>query len=92
MDILSHALWTNLAFKDLSSTQRGIAVLFGILPDILSFSYLGVKHFIKKTMHYTDPPLHVIPRPVFKMYNITHSLVIWLGVFLILKIIFHQHQ
>ena len=86
MDILSHALWTNLIFKELPVAQRSLTIFLGVAPDLISFSFLALKHFIRKTMHYTDPPLHVIPRPGFKLYNITHSLVIWLGVFLILKI------
>jgi hypothetical protein len=88
MDIISHALWTNLIFKEVPSAQRSIIILFGVMPDFISFSYLTLRHFIKKTMHFTDPPLTEIPRPVFKLYNITHSLVIWLGVFLILKVFF----
>ena len=87
MDIISHALWTNLIFKELPIAQRSVAVVFGVMPDFVSFSFLAVKHFVKKTMHYTDPPLHVIPRKVFVMYNITHSLVMWVGVFLLLKLI-----
>jgi len=87
MDIISHVLWTNLVFKEIDPPQRAVAVLFGVLPDLISFSFLTVKHFIRKTMHYTDPPLHVFPKYVFKIYNFTHSLIIWLGVFFILKIL-----
>jgi len=87
MDIISHALWTNLVFKELPTEQRSLAVLFGVLPDFVSFFRVFGKHFIQKTMHYTNPPINVFPRFVFKLYNITHSLVIWLGVFMLLKIL-----
>jgi len=87
MDIISHALWTNLIFKELPLEQRGLAVLFGVLPDFISFSSLTVRHFIKKTLHFEAPPLATIPGYVFKLYNVTHSLVIWLAIFLILKIL-----
>jgi len=87
MDILSHALWTNLIFKELPSTQRGLAVLFGVLPDIISFSFITFKHFIRKTMHYSNPPLSSMSKTVFKLYDLTHSLIIWLGVFLVLRIV-----
>ncbi len=87
MDIISHALWTNLIFKGLPIEQKGLVVLFGVLPDIISFSFLNFKHFVRKTLHFNAPPLAVIPKYVFKLYDITHSLVIWLAIFLILKIL-----
>ena len=83
MDILSHALWTNLVFKELLAGQRSIAVVFGIMPDIISFSNIMIKNFLIKTMYYRDPPLSAFPRFVFKLYDLTHSLVIWLGIFFI---------
>ena len=86
MDIISHALWTNLIFKEIEPVQRSVIVAFGVFPDIVSFSFVTLKYFFRKTMHYTDPPLNVFPKYVFKVYNATHSLVIWLAVFLILKI------
>jgi membrane-bound metal-dependent hydrolase YbcI (DUF457 family) len=87
MDIISHALWANLVFKELPIEQKNLAVIFGIVPDIISFSFITGKHFIQKTMHFTDPPLSVIPKRVFKLYNFTHSLVIWLAIFFILYLI-----
>lgn len=86
MDIISHALWTNLIFKEMPIEQRSIAVGLGVMPDVISFSFVASKHFFRKTMHYTDPPKSVMPKHVFKLYNITHSLVIWLGIFMTLKI------
>lgn len=86
MDILSHALWTNLFFKELPIEQRSLAISFGVLPDMISFSFLTAKKFFQKTLHFETPTLLEFPRHVFKLYDITHSLVIWLGVFLFLKI------
>ena len=86
MDIISHALWTNLIFKELPLEQRGLTVLFGLLPDLISFSSLTVRHFIKKTLHFEAPALSEIPPYIFKFYDVTHSLVIWLAIFLVLKI------
>ena len=87
MDIISHVLWTNLVFKEVPVAQRSLVVVFGILPDLISFSFIALKHFVRRTMHYTNPPLSALPKYVFKLYNITHSLVIWLAVFLFLKIL-----
>lgn len=86
MDILSHALWTNLVFKELPIEQRSFAITFGVLPDLVSFLRVLGRGFIQKTMHYKNPPLHVFPKFVFKLYNVTHSLVVWVGIFLFLKL------
>lgn len=86
MDILSHALWTNLVFKELPVEQRSLAVVFGVIPDIVSFLKIFGKDFIRKTMSYTDPPIENFPKIVFVLYKFTHSLVIWFAVFLILKV------
>ncbi|MDD5071130.1 MAG: metal-dependent hydrolase [Patescibacteria group bacterium] len=87
MDILSHALWTNLIFKELPMEQRGVAVLFGLFPDLISFSYMTVRNFFRRTLHFEAPMPSGIPKYVFRLYDITHSLVIWLAIFLILKIL-----
>lgn len=87
MDILSHALWTNLVFKEIPPQQRAWIISFGILPDMISFSFITVKLFIQKTMHFEAPPLESMPPHVFKLYKFTHSLVIWLGIFLLLKLL-----
>lgn len=86
MDILSHALWANLIFKESPTAQRGVVVVFTVMPDFISFSFATLKNFIIKTMHFRDPPYSVLPRRVFILYDITHSLVIWTGVFFILKL------
>lgn len=86
MDILSHALWTNLIFKELPPQQRLWAISFGVMPDVVSFSLVTAKHFVQKTMHFTDPPISIFPHRVFRLYNITHSLVVWLGVFILLRL------
>ena len=86
MDIISHALWTNLIFKELPLEQRSLAISFGVLPDIISFSLTNIKYALQKVFHYTDPPLIKLPKITFRLYNYTHSLVVWLGVFFVLKV------
>lgn len=86
MDIISHALWTNLLFKEVPLAQRSVAIGFGVIPDLISFSLITTKNFIRKTMHFKNPPLSVMPEHVFKLYNLTHSLVIWLAIFMLLKL------
>lgn len=81
MDIVSHALWANLIFKELPVGQRGLLSFFSVLPDLISFLGITVKTFFKKTFDYEAPPLSSFPPYVFKLYNMTHSLVVWAGVF-----------
>ena len=86
MDIISHALWANLIFKESPIAQRSAVIIFSVMPDFVSFSLITVKKFFSRTMSFKRPTLAVIPTQVFKLYNTTHSLIIWLSVFLILKI------
>ncbi|MFH1522998.1 MAG: hypothetical protein ABIE43_04255 [Patescibacteria group bacterium] len=86
MDIISHGLWTNLVFKELPAEQKSLVIVFGILPDVLSFSSVTLRHFFKRTMHFARPSLAVFPPYVFKIYNVTHSLVIWLGAYMFFKL------
>ncbi len=87
MDILSHALWTNLVFKELPIEQRSLAISFGVLPDLFSFVRILGRGFLKKVMSYKDSPLSTFPKFVFKIYNVTHSLVVFVGIFLILRLL-----
>ena len=86
MDIISHALWTNLVFKELPLEQRNLAILFGLLPDLISFSFMTLKNFFRRTLHFDAPAPVGVPEYVFKLYDVTHSLIIWLAIFLILKL------
>ena len=76
MDTLSHTLWG----KGLFCYQKygKWALLFGALPDLLSFGlYFLVRFFTQGTnMEFGKPALETIPHWVFSMYDISHSLVI----------------
>ena len=102
MEILSHALWTNLIFKELPAEQKYTTVLFSILPDMISFSTVVSQHYIKRFKEHKDVqfttkklynkvknhkgvPQEEIPPYVFLLYDITHSIFIWGGIFVILK-------
>ena len=83
MDIVAHALWTNVAF--IKNRKRWLAVLFGILPDILSFGpvfayviLMGIKNWtegfkVKWLLDYTT-----------FTYGITHSLLVFAVAYLII--------
>lgn len=84
MDMISHALLTNLVFKDAPTEQRLLATFFGIMPDLISFGGLFNMNFVRKLFFYKHPPMSVYPRYVMTLYKAFHSLVIWLIVFLLL--------
>jgi len=86
MDILSHILITNLAFKELPIEQRGLAIFLGVLPDLISFCPVLNFDFLKKLLFFKKIPHSYFPKKVFLIYKITHSLVIWLIIELLLYI------
>ncbi len=86
MDIISHALLTNLVFKDAPTTQRLVATAFGILPDLISFGPMFNTLFLRKVLFFKKPPQSLFPKYVMQMYNVLHSLIVWLAVFLILML------
>lgn len=85
MDIISHALWANLVFKDLP--QRPLAIAFSVMPDFISFARVAVKIFFQRTIIYQESPKKEFPPIVYKLYNFTHSLMIWSAIFFLLKLL-----
>lgn len=57
MEMLSHILWTNLVFKELPIEQRGVAIAFGVLPDLITFSALVVRDYVKKFASWRGVPI-----------------------------------
>lgn len=95
MDVLAHALWTNAAFYKKykqQKTQRFLAVIFGLLPDFVSFAPVFI-YFIFSGISFSQDlyeNLSAAPWPVrysFESYNYTHSLVIFAGVFLMVMLL-----
>ncbi len=81
MDIISHALLTNLVFKELPLEQRLIATAFGILPDLVSFAAIFNLNFLKRILFFKKPPQSFFPAYVMRLYHICHSLIVWFVVF-----------
>ena len=76
MDTLSHTLWGKGLF---GYRQYGTwALLFGALPDLLSFGlYFIVRFFtLGLNIKFGKPELETIPEWVFTMYDISHSWVV----------------
>ena len=76
MDTISHALWGKGLFG--YRKYRGFSFLFGLIPDLLSFGLYFLVRFVTQgtNMEFGKPALETIPRWVFSMYDISHSLVI----------------
>lgn len=82
MDILAHFLWTFAIYWQ--HPKRWLAGIIGFLPDILVFGPHLILSVIAGDLVFGKPELHVIPQWVFIGYDITHSLVIFAAVAIIL--------
>ena len=91
MDFISHGLWGGIAFGRKNRRDFWISFLIGIGPDILSFgvffliSLLGLIDEPRFPVGYHDPT--TFPSFIYTLYNITHSLVVFGLVFLLLWVI-----
>ena len=76
MDTFSHTLWGKGLFGYRKYGKW--ALLFGALPDLLSFGLYFIFRFITQgvNMEFGKPALESIPNWVFIMYDISHSWVI----------------
>jgi len=88
MDIVSHGLWGAIAFGRKNRSSFWLAFLFGIAPDLLSFGILWSAATLglaeKPDFSEGTPPESSIPLYVHHLYNVTHSFIVFLFVFLLL--------
>lgn len=88
MDVFSHGLWGGIIFGRKNKRTFLITFLIGIAPDVLSFgpfflmSLLGLTGRPHSSVGPPDPAL--IPSYINHLYNLTHSLVVFGLVYLIL--------
>lgn len=85
MDYFAHGLWSYILF---SKTKKPLwAVFFGLLPDNLSWAiYFFYNLFTRNS--FGKPMLDDIPDWVWTLYGISHSLVVFAAVLLIVYLIF----
>ncbi|MBS3167176.1 hypothetical protein J4403_03130 [Candidatus Woesearchaeota archaeon] len=76
MDVLAHFLWINALFY--KRKKAWLAGLFGILPDVVAFGPMLILYFFIDGVKFGKPDY--IPGFVQALYNLSHSLVIFLGV------------
>lgn len=84
MDIFAHGLWSFAVFH--RKKYKWLAALFGILPDILSFGVLFIIYLLTGSIPRGPPQLNTIPKLIFSAYNITHSFIVFILVFVLIYI------
>jgi hypothetical protein len=89
MDFLAHAFWTNLIYQQADPATRYLAIVLGTAPDVVSFapelvrSAVGrrLKAWRKVDQNNIQQISRSIPWWVYRLYDITHSIPIWLAGF-----------
>lgn len=71
-------------------STRWLAIVFGVLPDLLAFVGVSNMSFLKKMLFFKKLPRDYFPKYVFIIYNITHSLIIWAVIFAALYLLAPQ--
>ena len=88
MDIFAHMAWTNVVFyKKLKAERlnRFIAIMFGVIPDFVSFAPIFIYRFFTNTDFF-----ELIGRDIWvvnfasESYKYTHSIVIFIAVALLI--------
>ncbi len=94
MDIISHGLWGGIAFGKKSRKSFLGALFFGVAPDLFSFGPVFISAFLGITAWPAprlEPPQDaLIPSYVHSLYQITHSIIIFLAVFLLIAILLRR--
>ena len=82
MDVFSHGLWGGVAFGRRSRHDFYLAILFGMLPDLLSFGIFTPIRIASIVSGQRTGDLwstNTIPTYVHTLYSITHSLVVFIA-------------
>lgn len=78
MDIFSHALWGYGLFG--YKRYAALAILFGAMPDLISFGAYMALQVAHGTWQPGAPPLASLPAWIFPAYSFGHSFVVSFGV------------
>jgi len=73
MDIFSHGLWGRGLFG--YRGYPGVAIFFGIFPDLFSFGIFGVMRVLQGNFQLGPPPLEIIPDWIIFNYHFSHSFI-----------------
>lgn len=78
MDTFSRALWGYGLFG--YKRYAALAILFGAMPDLISFGALMGMNLIDGTMQIGKPALDTLPNWIYSNYALGHSFVICLPI------------
>jgi|SRR3989338_5643534 len=85
MDVFAHGMWAYAIFH--KKKYVWTSALFGVLPDVISFSIFFIASLFAGNVYRSPPPLNKIPKWTIESYNYTHSLVIFALAFLLIYLI-----
>lgn len=86
MDFFAHLLWTYIIFHKYKYLKY--ALLVAAMPDVLSWGVWMVASLFNDFSWRHNPDLSLLPKWVFTLYGITHSIFVIMFVFLIIYLIF----
>lgn len=82
MDIISHALWTNVFYLKARRHARWWAIVFALLPDAISFGPFFIEELAVHGIHEGPPTFKPVALAyISRVYPITHSLIVFVVVF-----------
>jgi len=102
MDVFSHGLWSAALYRILSLPPRKSkkiwwAFFWGVMPDIFSFGIVYLVTVVTRDgfmlpvfLDEHGPNEALVPRYVFILYSITHSLIIFLMIFFVVWVVFRR--
>lgn len=93
MDVISHGLWGGIAFGRKNRKSYWLAFFIGVAPDLFSFGVLFLARLLGfyGNIHWGGAPdADMIPGFVSHLYNISHSLIVFVIVFLLFRIFFKR--
>lgn len=88
MDIISHGLWGSITFGRHNKKSFWLSFFLGIGPDFFAFGlfFLSVIAGLASRPDFSHEPPHArdIPSYIYHLYNISHSLVVFIAVFFLI--------
>jgi hypothetical protein len=90
MDVLAHGLWSFQLFQ--KQKWQKWAMLVGIVPDLLSWFIFMLYNIFTQSFNWQDHDMSKLPDWIWTLYNISHSIFIWLLIFGAAWLIFRKVQ
>lgn len=87
MDVFAHTLWTAAVYQKWPLRLRLWAAFFGVAPDLFSFGLFFLQNLLSQGVYWGPPDMLQIPSYVYTAYNLTHSLVVFMVVAVVLYFI-----